>query len=73
VLQLAGSRGFRLVSLEARALMTQISTGEEQATHRAVGQELARDFTHGMPPEMMRAFSRRPFLPYLDDDDFEDL
>jgi tetratricopeptide (TPR) repeat protein len=67
VLHTAGSRGFRLLSLEARALMADLSSGEEQQTHRAVGQELARDFTNMLSPDMARAFARRPFLKFLDD------
>jgi predicted ATPase len=66
VLQTAGSRGFRLVSLEARSLMAHITDKEEQKTHRAVGQELARDFTNGLAPDMALAFMRRPFLKFLD-------
>jgi hypothetical protein len=66
VLQTAGSRGFRLISLEARAIMAHLSPKDEQKTHRAVGQELARDFTSGLAPDMARAFARRPFLMYLD-------
>ena len=64
VLQLAGSRGFRLVSLEARAIMAHLTSGDDQETHRSVGQELARDFSRTLPPEMVRAFSRRPFLNF---------
>ncbi|HHO52586.1 MAG TPA: hypothetical protein ENK18_17380 [Deltaproteobacteria bacterium] len=67
VLQTAGGRGFRLLSLEARALMVQLTDGEEQQTHRVVGQELARDFRAGLAPDMARAFMRRPFLKFLDD------
>ena len=67
VLQTAGSRGFRLLSLEARALMALLSAGEDQQTHRRVGQELAKDFTTMLSPEMARAFARRPFLKHLDD------
>ena len=67
VLQTAGSRGFRLLSLEARALLASLGTEGEAATHRAVGQELARDFTTGLSPEMARSFARRPFLKWLDD------
>ncbi|MCB9697112.1 MAG: protein kinase [Alphaproteobacteria bacterium] len=67
VLQTAGSRGFRLMSLEARAQMARLTDGEEQKTHRAVGQELARDFTSALAPDMTRAFARRPFLRYLED------
>jgi hypothetical protein len=66
VLQTAGSRGFRLLSLESRALMAYLTEGDEQVTHRAVGQELARDFTGGLAPEMAKAFQRRPFLKYLE-------
>jgi hypothetical protein len=67
VLQTAGSRGFRLLSLEARALMAQLTVDEEQQTHRQVGQELARDFTSTLSAEMARSFARRPFLKHLDD------
>jgi len=67
VLQTAGSRGFRLISLEARALMAHLTTGDEAATHRAVGQELARDFTAGLAPDMALAFQLRPFLRFLED------
>ena len=66
VLQTAGSRGFQLVSLEARALMAHITEGEERATHCSVGQDLARDFTNGLAPDMALAFMRRPFLKFLD-------
>jgi tetratricopeptide (TPR) repeat protein len=67
VMHTAGSRGFRLLSLEARALMAMLSEGEEQETHRAVGQELARDFTSSLPADMARAFAKRPFLLHFDD------
>jgi len=67
VLHTAGSRGFKLWALEARALMTWLSDGEEAALHRSVGQELARDFTGSLSGELARAFMHRPFLKYLDD------
>ena len=67
VLQTAGSRGFRLLSLQARALMAHLTEGQEQATHRSVGQELARDFTGGLSSEVALAFMQRPFLKYLDE------
>lgn len=66
VLQTAGARGFRLLSLEARALMTTLTEGDEQVTHRAVGLELVRDFTASLPPETQKAFARRPFLRFLE-------
>lgn len=67
VVQTAGSRGFRLWSLEARALMAHLAEEADAATHRAVGQELAKDFTSGLSPDMARSFARRPFLRWLDD------
>ena len=54
VVQTAGSRGFRLWSLEARALMAHLAEEADAATHRAVGQELAKDFTSGLSPDMAR-------------------
>jgi tetratricopeptide (TPR) repeat protein len=65
VLQTAGSRGFRLVSLEARALMAHLTNGAEQLTHRQAGRDLARDFASGLAPEMAKAFWRRPFVKLL--------
>jgi tetratricopeptide (TPR) repeat protein len=72
VVQTAGSRGFRLRSLEARALMAHLTEGEDSRTHRAVGQELVRDFTNGLSAEMARAFRRRPFIQMLDEPAGED-
>jgi tetratricopeptide (TPR) repeat protein len=67
VVQTAGSRGFRLWLLEARALCTHLTDGDDQRSHRTVGRELARDFTAGLAPEMVRSFARRPWLRFLDD------
>lgn len=67
VLQASGSHGFRLLSLESRTLMTHLTTGEEQRTHRLVGQELAKAFTAGLPEDIAEHFMRRPFLTYLDE------
>jgi tetratricopeptide (TPR) repeat protein len=67
VLQAAGSHGFRLLSLESRALMTHLTEGEEQRTHRLVGQELAKAFTAALPEDIAQCFMRRAFLTYLDD------
>ncbi|MFT4623254.1 MAG: hypothetical protein ACI8PZ_001910 [Myxococcota bacterium] len=66
VLQLAGSRGFRLIGLEARAVMAHLTTGEERDTHQTVGRELARDFTAVLTADMVKAFHRRPFLRFLE-------
>ncbi|MBX2797165.1 MAG: protein kinase [Myxococcales bacterium] len=67
VIQTAGSRGFRLMSLEARALMTSLTQGDDQQTHRAVGQDLARDFVGRLAPDMAKRFGQRPFLTLLED------
>jgi tetratricopeptide (TPR) repeat protein len=67
VVQTAGSRGFRLWLLEARALCTHLTDGDEQRSHRTAGRELAREFTSGLAPEMVRSFVRRPWLRFLDD------
>ncbi len=66
VLQMAGSRGFRLISLEARAILAYLTTGEERQTHQNVGRELARDFTAVLASDMVKAFHRRPFLRHFD-------
>jgi len=68
VLQTAGSRGFRLMALEARALMANLAPPDEAELHRNVGQDLARDFTNGLSPDMALAFQQRPFLKYLEAD-----
>ncbi len=65
VLQMAGSRGLRTVSLEARALLVQLTTGDEQRTHRTVGQDLATDLTRALSPEMAKALQSRPLLAPL--------
>jgi tetratricopeptide (TPR) repeat protein len=65
VLQTAGARGFRLLSLEARAVMSEVAEPDERGTHRAVGQELVRDLVAGLPPDMSKAFARRPFVKWL--------
>lgn len=67
VSQVAGSRGFALLSLEARALLAVLHEGEEAAAHRQAGQELAREFARTLSPEMARHFGRRPFLKDLND------
>lgn len=65
VLQTAGSRGFRLLSLEARAMLCHLSTGDERETHRVVGVDLARDFISGLPRSLADAFLERRFLTML--------
>lgn len=65
VLQTAGSRGFRLLSLEARCLMARLTEDEEQRTHQAVGRDLSRDFVSGLSEALRGAFLRRPFLQWL--------
>ena len=67
VLQTAGSRGFRLMTLEARAFAATLCEEEEARAHRTAGQDLARDFTSGLSPEMASGFMRRPFLKWLED------
>ena len=68
VIRISGTRGFRLLALEARALMARLTDGDERHTHRSVGQTLAREFTGALSPEMAQAFMRRPFLTYLDEE-----
>ncbi len=66
VLQVAGSRGFALLRLEARALLSVVSTGDDRDAHRAAGQQLARTFAERLPPDLRRSFARRPFLKHLE-------
>ena len=51
----------------ARALVSHLSEGEDRALHRPIGQELARDFTSSLAPDLANAFMHRPFLALLDD------
>ncbi len=67
VLQTAGSRGFRLMALEARALLAHLAPDDEAKVHRAVGQDLARDFTNALPQELAVSFMQRPFLKNLEE------
>jgi hypothetical protein len=77
VLQMAGSRGLRLLSLEARAVLARVTEADESATHRAVGADLVRDFLAAIPESGRPAFLGRPFVRFLDlaDDEpqFDDL
>ena len=66
VLQSAGSRGFRLLSLETRAILAHLTPAAESATHQTVGRELVQDFTSTLSHEMRMAFGRRPFLRFLE-------
>ncbi len=61
----AGSRGFRLLGLESRALLAHLCEGEEHLTQLAVAQELAREFVAALPGEMALAFTKRPFFRYI--------
>ena len=72
VIQTAGSRGLKLLNLEARAVMSHVAGRSEAATHRVVAQELARDFTSALSPDMVAAFSARPWIQWLDDPEDED-
>lgn len=65
VLQTAGSRGLRLISLEARALLAALTEPEEASTHRAVGKELVADFTTSLSEELERSFRARPWMKHL--------
>jgi hypothetical protein len=62
VLQLAGSRGLRMMSLEARCLLAQLTSGDERRAHATVAAELAADFARSLSPEMRAAFHARPLL-----------
>jgi serine/threonine protein kinase/tetratricopeptide (TPR) repeat protein len=80
VLQAAGGRGFRLLSLEARSLLAATTPPDEAATHRAVGQELVREFVSALSQELSLGFLSRPWIvqlgaaPSLDEDvEFESL
>lgn len=68
VLSTAGSRGFGMLALEARALATRVAEDDEDAArHRAMGQEQARAFRSQLTGDMARSFATRPFLTWLAD------
>ena len=62
VLNTAGSRGFRLLLLEARCLMYRLTEGEEQDLHRTVAADLTRTFISTLSADLANAFLARPFL-----------
>ncbi len=62
VLQMASSRGLRMISLEARALLVTLTAGDERRTHETVASEMALDFARSLSPEMKQSFLARPFL-----------
>jgi tetratricopeptide (TPR) repeat protein len=67
VIQTAGSRGFQLLALEARAILAHVCEPHDAHTHRQAGQDLAKDFTTGLAPDMVAGFVSRPWLQWLDD------
>ncbi len=65
VVRMAGARGFRLLAIEARALMARLTDGDERDTHRSVGVQQLEDFKAGLSSDMLRAFRERPFMAYI--------
>ncbi len=63
------ARGFRLLNLEARALLARVTTGDVSKRHQRLGAELARDFTESMPASSSEEVRRRPFFRDLDLDE----
>lgn len=68
VLQMAGSRGLRLLALEARSILAKTCAEPESTTHQTVGAELARDFVASLPPMMAASFLERPMLAPFGDE-----
>jgi tetratricopeptide (TPR) repeat protein len=60
------ARSFRLLNLEARALLAAHTTGETARRHQQVGAELARDFADALPIATNEELRRRPFFKHLD-------
>lgn len=65
VIQAAGARGFRLLNVEARAILAGATVGDERARHQKIGSDLARDFTDSLPLETGEVVKRRPFFKHL--------
>lgn len=59
VAQMAGSHGYRLLSLEARALLCALLEGEEQDSHVAIVRELMLDFLSPLNEESRQRFLER--------------
>jgi hypothetical protein len=51
-----------MMSLEARCLLAQLTSGDERRAHATVAAELAADFARSLSPEMRAAFHARPLL-----------
>ena len=51
VTQVAGSRGFRLLGLEARSLLAQLPDSDEPQTHRDIEQTDIEEFVTGLPAD----------------------
>lgn len=69
VIRNKSARSFRLLLLEARALLAQTTTGETSRRHKRLGTELARDFTDALPVTTSGEVRRRPFFRFLESDD----
>jgi hypothetical protein len=61
------SRGFRLLALEARAVLAATTAGEEARRHRRIGAELAREFTDALPRSTSEEVRRRPMFRRFDE------
>lgn len=69
VIRAKAARSFRLLILEARALLAKTTTGETSRRHMRLGAELARDFTDALPVSTSGEVRRRPFFRFLESDD----
>lgn len=62
------ARSFRLINLEARALLASTTTGEEARKHRRIGADLAREFAESLPVQTSEELRRRPIFRSLQDE-----
>jgi tetratricopeptide (TPR) repeat protein len=60
------ARSFRLLNLEARALLAAHTTGETARRHQQLGAELARDYADALPISTNEELRKRPFFKHLD-------
>ncbi len=69
VIRSKSARSFRLIQLEARALLANTTTGETSRRHQRLGSELAKDFTEALPVATSGEVRRRPFFRFLESED----
>ncbi len=66
LLRTPAARAFRMLSLEARALLASTTAGEEARRHKRIGAELAKEFVESLPITTSDEVRKRAIFRYLE-------